>query len=225
MIITDFTKALSQSTDPKFVKVMAMGVGLTILLLLGVTFGVQLLLPDTISLPWFGEIAWLSTVLSGFLLISAMIGSIFLMIPVASLFTGLFLDQVVDAVEAKHYPHLSPTPRANFLDGLGETGRFLGLMLVVNLLAVIVYLVANVFAPFVFWAVNGFLLGREYSQMVALRRMSAPDAKALRKRVGGQVFLAGVVMAFVLIIPLVNLFVPVLATAMFTHLYHRVSSV
>lgn len=223
MIITDFTKALAQATDPKFIKVMAMGVGLTILLLLGVTFGIQLLLPDSISLPWFGEIAWLSTSLSGFLLISTLIGSVFLMIPVASLFTGLFLDQVVDAVEAKHYPHMTPTPRTSFMDGLGETGRFLGLMLVVNLLALIVYFMATVFAPFVFWAVNGFLLGREYFQMVALRRMSATDAKAVRKRAGGQVFLAGVFMAFVLTIPLVNLFVPVLATAMFTHLYHRVS--
>lgn len=109
------------------------------------------------------------------------------------------------------------------MDGLGETGRFLGLMLVVNLLALIVYFFATIFAPFVFWGVNGFLLGREYFQMVALRRMSAPDAKALRKRAGGQVFLAGVLMAFVLTIPVVNLFVPVLATAMFTHLYHRVS--
>jgi uncharacterized protein involved in cysteine biosynthesis len=223
VIITDFTKALAQATDPKFIKVMAMGVGLTLLLLLGVTFGLQLLLPDSISLPWIGEIAWLSTVLSGFLLISAFIGSVFLMIPVASLFTGLFLDQVADAVEAKHYPNMSPTPRASFLDGLGETGRFLGLMLVVNLCALVVYLVATVFAPFVFWAVNGFLLGREYFQMVALRRMSAPDAKALRKRVGGQVFMAGVLMAFVLTIPVINLFVPVLATAMFTHLYHRVA--
>jgi uncharacterized protein involved in cysteine biosynthesis len=223
VIITDFAKALAQSTDPKFIKVMAMGVGLTILLLLGVTFGLQLLLPDSISLPWFGEIAWLSTILSGFLLISALIGSVFLMIPVASLFTGLFLDQVVDAVEAKHYPYMTPTARASFMDGLGETGRFLGLMLLVNLCALIVYVFATVFAPFVFWAVNGFLLGREYFQMVALRRMSAPDAKALRKRAGGQVFMAGVLMAFVLTIPLVNLFVPVLATAMFTHLYHRVS--
>lgn len=223
MIFTDFTKALAQATDPKFIKVMAMGVALTILLLLSVTFGMQLLLPDTISLPWLGEIAWLSTILSGFLLISALIGSVFLMIPVASLFTGLFLDRVVDAVEAKHYPHLTPTPRASFMDGLGETGRFLGLMLVVNLLALIVYFFATIFAPFVFWGVNGFLLGREYFQMVALRRMSAPDAKTLRKRAGGQVFLAGVLMAFVLTIPVVNLFVPVLATAMFTHLYHRVS--
>ena len=147
MIITDFTKALTQSTDPKFIKVMAMGVGLTILLLLGVTFGLQLLLPDSISLPWFGEIAWLSTILSGFLLISALIGSVFLMIPVASLFTGLFLDQVVDAVEAKHYPHMTPTPRASFMDGLGETGRFLGLMLLVNLCALIVYVFATDLRP------------------------------------------------------------------------------
>jgi uncharacterized protein involved in cysteine biosynthesis len=57
----------------------------------------------SISLPWFGEIAWLSTILSGFLLISVLIGSVFLMFPVASLLTGLFLDQVVDAVDVEHF--------------------------------------------------------------------------------------------------------------------------
>jgi CysZ protein len=34
-----------------------------------------------------------------------MIGlSVFLMVPVASMFTGLFLEDVAAAVEARHYP-------------------------------------------------------------------------------------------------------------------------
>jgi len=223
VIITDFTKAVSQLTDPKFLRVMAMGVGLTLLLLLGVTFGLQLLLPESISLPFIGEIGWLSTVLSGFVVIAALIGSVFLMVPVASLFTGLFLDQVVDAVEARHYPAFAPQPRADFGTVLRDSAKFLGLMLIVNLLALIIYFMAMIFAPIVFWVVNGFLLGREYFQMVALRRLSPADAKALRRRVSVQVFMIGVMMAFVLTIPIVNLFVPVLAAATYTHLFHRVS--
>lgn len=223
MILNDFLKAIGQIPDRNFLRVMAMGVGLTILLLLGVTLGFQWLLPDTISLPFFGEIAWLSTVLSGFIIIAALIGSVFLMVPVASLFTGLFLDQVVDAVEARHYPAFEPQPRADFATVLRDSAKFLGLMLVVNLLALIVYVFATVFAPIVFWVVNGFLLGREYFQMVALRRMSPSDAKVLRRRVSFQVFMIGVIMAFVLTIPIVNLFVPVLAAATYTHLYHRVA--
>ena len=80
---------------------------LTIALLAGATWGVQLLLPDTVSLPWFGEISWLSSLLSGFVLVSMIGLSVILMVPVASLFTGLFLEQVADAVEAKHYAHES----------------------------------------------------------------------------------------------------------------------
>ncbi len=46
--------------------------------------------------------------------------------------------------------------------------------------ALVAYLFLAPFALFIFWAVNGFLLGREYAQMVAMRRMSRADARAFR---------------------------------------------
>lgn len=223
MIFSDFLKALSQTSDHRFIGVILKGVGITIALLAVLTLGVQFLLPDSISLPWIGEIAWLSTILSGFILISMVVGSVFLMVPVASLFTGLFLDQIADAVEGRHYPDVAETPRPSLMEGMRQSVRFLGLMLVVNLCALIIYLVSTVLAPFVFWAVNGYLLGREYFQMVAVRHMSAKDARDLRKRHGGQIFVAGVLMAVPLTIPILNLFVPVYAVATFTHLFHRIN--
>lgn len=221
MIFTDFLKAMSQVGDRRFLGVILKGVGITIALLAAVTIGVQFLLPDSISLPWFGEIAWLSTILSGFILVAMLAGSVFLMIPVASLFTGIFLDQIADAVEQRHYPDLPDTPRASLMAGLRESVKFLGLMLLVNMLALSVYLISTVFAPIVFWAVNGFLLGREYFQMVAIRHLSVADAHELRRKNRFQIFCAGFLMAVPLTIPLLNLLVPVLGVATFTHLFHR----
>ncbi|PLS22569.1 EI24 domain-containing protein [Neptunicoccus cionae] len=219
----DFAKALGQIGDPKFRSVLLRGIGLTVLLLAGVTAGVQFLLPDSVSLPWFGEIGWLSTLLSGFVLV-AMIGlSVILMVPVASLFTGFFLDQVVDAVEAKHFPALEPASSVSFSETLIDALGFFGLLVVVNLLALVIYLLSTLAAPLVFWAVNGVMLGREYFQMVAMRRLGRAGAKQLRARHRGQIWLAGALMAIPLTVPVLNLVIPVLGVATFTHLFHRVN--
>ncbi len=76
-------------------------------------------------------------------------------------------------------------------------------------------------SPLLFWAVNGYLLGQEYFAMVAARRLPPDEAKALRARHRGRIWGAGVLMALPLSVPLVNLVIPVLGTATFTHLFHR----
>ena len=221
MILNDFTKALGQIGDPAFRGVLLRGIGLTIALLAALTLGVQWLLPDSVSLPWFGEIGWLSSLLSGFVLV-AMIGmSVFLMIPVASLFTGFFLENVMDAVEARHYPAQGKARSVPWSESLLDAVIFLGLIVVVNLLALIIYLLSTLAAPLVFWVVNGILLGREYMQMVAMRRLGRKGAKAFRRQHRLEIWVAGALMAVPLTVPILNLLVPVLGVATFTHLYHR----
>ncbi len=99
--------------------------------------------------------------------------------------------------------------------------NFFGVILVANILALILYLFAGPFIPLVFWAVNGYLLGREYFTLAAMRHLGRDGARALRKRNAGTLWLAGALMAAPLSIPVVNLLVPVLGAATFTHLFHR----
>lgn len=210
-------------SDPKFRRILLGGVGVSVALLAGATWGVLLLLPDTVSLPWFGTIEWLSSLLSGFVLISMIGMSVFLMVPVASLFTSLFLDRIADAVEAKHYTHLPPANKVSLNEALVDSLKFLGLMIVVNLLAVIIYLLSTVLAPVIFWIVNGILLGREYFQLVAMRRLGRKGAHALRSKHRLTIWFAGFLMAVPLTVPIVNLFVPVLGAAVFTHIFHKLN--
>jgi uncharacterized protein involved in cysteine biosynthesis len=153
--------------------------------------------------------------------IAMMILSMFLMVPVASAMTSLFLDDVAKAVEDVHYPHLRPVPRVPFFDGLRDTINFLGVLIAANLLAFVLYAMLPFAAVFIFFALNGFLLGREYFQLVAMRRLGRDGAKALRAQHRGQIWIAGCLMALPLSIPLVNLIIPILGAATFTHLYHR----
>jgi len=101
-------------------------------------------------------------------------------------------------------------------------GLFL-LVIVLNLGLFVVYLFIGPLGPVLFWVVNGFLLGREYFQLVALRRVSEEEARILRTRHFGQIWLAGTLMAAPLTVPIINLFVPVIGAATFTHLYHRLT--
>lgn len=101
--------------------------------------------------------------------------------------------------------------------------KFFGLLIVVNLLAIVIYLLSTVLAPVIFWIVNGILLGREYFQLVAMRRLGRKGANALRKKHRPTIWLAGFLMAVPLSMPLVNLFIPVLGVAVFTHIFHKLN--
>ncbi|MFN3936944.1 MAG: EI24 domain-containing protein [Gemmobacter sp.] len=227
MILTDFLRALRQLGDRRFRRVLWLGLLLTVALLVGVYAlflgAIQWLTPETIDIPLVGPVGGLGTLLSwGSLLF--MIGlSVFLMVPVASAFTGLFLEDVAEAVEARHYPHLPAPPRIPLYEALKDSFNFFALLIAVNIVALLFYGFAGPLAPVMFWAVNGFLLGREYFMLAAMRRLGRDGARRLRARHPGQIWLAGTLMAAPLSVPLLNLLIPVLGAATFTHLFHRLN--
>ncbi|WP_435258151.1 EI24 domain-containing protein [Thioclava sp. FR2] len=229
MIFGDFLKALGQLGDRRFRRVLWIGVLLSLALLVGVyalfLLFIQWATPEVIEIPFVGPVGGVDTLLSwGSALF--MIGlSVFLMMPVASAFTGFFLEDVAQAVEDRHYPSLPPVKRMAFLDNLVESLNFFGLLIAVNAGAILLYGFAGPFIPVVFWAVNGFLLGREYFTMVAARRLGRQGAKDLRSAHAGKIWMAGVLMAAPLSVPLVNLLIPVLGAATFTHMFHRLHRV
>ena len=225
MILSSILAAIGQLGDARFRNVLLQGLGLTIALLVGAYFAifylVQWLLPDVINIPWFGPVSFVEDIFSWGSVVLMGILSIFLMVPVATAFTGLFLDDVADAVEATHFPHLPPAPRTTFLDGIREAGGFLVVLIAANLAALVFYIMFAPLAPLIFYALNGFLLGREYFRMIALRRLGRAGAKKEFRRNLPTVWMAGALMAVPLTIPLVNLLVPILGAATFTHLFHK----
>jgi uncharacterized protein involved in cysteine biosynthesis len=226
VIFSSFAAALAQLTDPRFRGVLIRGIALTILLLFGLYafafWGIAWLVPDTLTLPLIGQVGLSDTLLSWGSLLLMLVLSVFLMVPVASAFTGLFLDEVADAVEARHYPHLGPAPEVNFADTIRESLTFLVVLILANAAAFLLYFTP--LAPVVFYGLNGFLLGREYYRMIAVRRMGRTEAGQSFRRNLFTTWTAGALMAVPLTIPLVNLVVPILGVATFTHLYHRLNS-
>lgn len=134
--------------------------------------------------------------------------------------SSFFLDEVVERVEASHYPHVPRPGTTNLLQELWTALRFLVLVLAVNLVALPLYLAAPGLNLLVFYTVNGYLLGREYFEMVAIRRIGARQARLMRRAQPLRPFSAGVIIAFLSTIPLVNLLVPVVASAFMVHVFH-----
>lgn len=227
MILNAFFLSLGQISDPRFRRVLWLGIVLTLALLIGATAGFVALLNwltgEQVFLPIIGEVTWLDDLVSWSSLFLMLFLSVFLMMPVASTITSMFLDEVAQAVEDKHYPHLPPAPKVSFGDALRDTINFLGVLIGANILAIFLYFIFSPAALLIFWALNGFLLGREYFTLAAMRRVGRDGAKALRQKHSGTIWIAGTLMAMPLSIPVFNLLVPILGAATFTHLFHRLN--
>lgn len=228
VILSSFFAALGQIGDPRFRRVLILGIALTILLLIVATAGllalVQGFVSNEVGIPIIGTVTWVDDILSASSVLLMLGLSIFLMVPVASAITSMFLDTVAEAVEAVHYPTLPKATPVPFGDALRDTVNFLGVLILANILAIFLYILFAPAALFIFWGLNGFLLGREYYTLAAIRRVGREEAKALRKRHMGTIWLGGALMAVPLSIPLINLIIPILGAATFTHIFNRLQA-
>jgi uncharacterized protein involved in cysteine biosynthesis len=134
-----------------------------------------------------------------------------------------YADEVVAAVEARHYPAALASARQlgwreDLANGLNSARRAAGYNLLA-LPAALLLLITGVGTAIVFLLVNAILLGRELTEMVWLRHRPAPGAALPLGR--GERFVLGGIVAGLLAVPFANLLAPVLGAAMATHLVHR----
>ncbi len=137
---------------------------------------------------------------------------------------SFMLEDVARAVEARHYPDLPAPRRQPFIETLASALRLAGLVIGLNLLFLPIYIVLFFLPPinlFVFYGLNGYLLGREYFELVAFRRLDLVAVRELRRRNRGRIFGAGVVVAILLTVPLINWLMPAIAAAFMLHLFER----
>ncbi|GGO07428.1 membrane protein [Iodidimonas muriae] len=223
MMIRAMGLALNQLGDPAFRRVIILGLGLSALVFAAILAGMIALLP---LIPESG-IGWLDSAvdwLAGLGLPILFLLVLWLLFPaVMTTITSFFLDDVVDAVEAKHYPQAAGWRRSPLIEAIWLAVRLSVLIIVVNIVALPFYL-ALLFTGFgtliLYLALNSYLLGREYFEMVAVRHASLRDAGRLRKSRRDRALMGGLGISLLFMIPLVNLIAPVLGIAMMVHLFH-----
>jgi len=227
-------KALVQMFSPPFrgVLLKSAGLALAVIVLLAIVLHRLLVWLASAGAHWaetmFGISApapisillWVLSIAAG---IGVIVGSVFLMPAVTALVGSFFVDEIALEVEREHYPAEPvgaplPLPLA-LVEGMKTA-----------LLAVLVYIIAVPFLLFagagviIFFLASAYLLGREYFELAAMRHQPVAQAKRLRRDHQNTVFLAGILIAAFVSIPIVNLATPLFAMALMVHVYHRITN-
>ncbi|MBE0693426.1 MAG: sulfate transporter family protein [Aquamicrobium sp.] len=229
MIIEAAGAALSRLFSAEFRAVLLKSLALTLLLLVGAWFGLKELF-DWLALPWIDALlpgfpswaGWLTLVAAILAGIGLAVGLALLVSPVTALVAGIFLDDIAEVVERTDYPQDPPGRPLPPLTAFALSLKFLGVVILGNLVALVLLLIPGINIA-AFFLVNGYLLGREFFEFAAMRFRPEAEAKAMRRRNALTVFLAGLVIAGFLALPLINLLTPLFAAAMMVHLHKMVA--
>jgi CysZ protein len=217
-----FTLSVEQLGDRAILGVIAKSLLITLLLFggLGVLafFGIQAVLADY---GYSDREGWFATAITAIIWLLAFV---LLFRAVAVPVIGFFADDVVAAVERKHFPGVAMTARPATI---GVSIR-LGLMsvvrlMLVNLLLLPVYaaLLLTAIGPFaLFLVANGILLGRDLGEMVAVRHLDQAGCKDWLANSRWSRAALGLVVTGIFTVPIANFFAPIIGAAMATHIFH-----
>jgi len=211
-------KAISQLSDPRVRGVVWKSIGAALAVFIALWLGLGFLLTETNLF----ALGWLETaidVLGGF---ATLILTIILFPAVVTVAMGFFVEEVAEAVENRHYPQLGGVRQAKLSETVISALKFAAVSIFLNILVLPLYLIPVV-NLFVFYLLNGYLLSREYFELAAMRRQDAAGVSNLRRQYKNRLLVIGIVIAFLMTVPLVNLLAPVIATATMVHVFHRLS--
>lgn len=220
-MLRHFIAAANQLDDRAFRSVLIRGLLSAIAALSVTSFGARYVMAR-VDIPWWEAPGWLLNVGTAAIFLAA---SWFLFPAIATAVMSLFLDDVVDAVEDKHYPNAKAPKVLRLTETVWMSLRLLLIVLVVNLLALPFYLILlfTAIGPLVLFAVlNGYLLGREYFEMVASRHMPGKEAARLRRAYRGEIFILGLGVTALFMIPVINLIAPLVGAAAAVHSFHKI---
>ncbi|WP_142849171.1 EI24 domain-containing protein [Telmatospirillum sp. J64-1] len=213
-MFTALFRGFAQLSDPRCRRIIWIGIAVALLVQVLLTAGLYWLLSSTA----FFQIGWLDLTTDILGVLAVFVLSLFLFPSVVTAVAGLLLDDVARAAENRHYPDLPPVRDQSLAEGIGAGLRLAALGIALNLLVLPLYFIPVV-NVMVLYGLNGYLLGREYFEVVALRRLDPGQARSLRLAHRGYLWICGAIITFLLTLPLVNLVAPVVATAFMLHIF------
>jgi CysZ protein len=224
-VVSSMLLALGQLADPRMLRILVKSVAVTVVLAVGIAWGGWLGIDCALGRAGLDEALFDGAGLlrQAAALVLTLVGLWLVWRIVAMAVIGFFADEVVHAVEARHYPEAAARARdlpvaEQFSTSLRSALRALGINLVALPVA-LALLFTGVGPALVFFLVNTVLIGRELEEMVWLRhRRNAADLAPVAR---GERFLLGGAVTALLSLPFVNFIAPILGAAASTHLIHR----
>jgi|TARA_Y100000590_G_scaffold458072_1_gene612019 CysZ protein len=129
------------------------------------------------------------------------------------------LETICSEVEKRHYQDDQPSSYKSLVGPILVGLRFTLILVILNIAVLPLSLIPPVY--FISgWILNGYLLGREFFELVAIRYIRPDQIRVLRKKQKLTIFFFGLVLAIISVVPLLNLLLPIYATALMTHVFH-----
>ncbi len=216
-MLTAASQAFQQLFTPPFRVILFKCLGFTIGLLVVLIIAAEWVFGHFVSLP-----GWIETTIEWLGGLALVFGSIFVIPAVTSLIAGLYLDEIAGQVERVYYPADPPGHELPVLQSVGIALKFFLVVVLVNVLVLFLLLVPGI-NLIAFYLGNGYLLGREYFELAAMRHLPVEEAKRLRQANRGTIFVGGVVIAGLASVPILNLLTPLFATAFMVHIYKGIA--
>jgi CysZ protein len=209
--------AAIQILTPPFRKVLWKTLALTLALLCLIWIALHKLIVTGAALPY----PWAAAALSFLSGVGLFVGLAFLVTPVSFIVAGFFFDDLAETVERELAPGAAPGPALVLGDALWLSAKFSLLALAVNFAALLLLLVPGINAA-AFFGANAYLSGRGYFELAALRYLPFDEVRRLRKMNGLRLFGAGLVMAAILAVPILNLLTPLFGTAFMVRIASKI---
>lgn len=215
-MITALRRTISDLFDPRLAWTLVKAVGLCVLAYAAL-WGLCWWL---ITRSQWVETAWLDHTLHALGGLAVMVVSLLLFPSFFVVLQSVFLDGLADRIEARHYPGMGSAVGTTFRDGTLMAVKVMTLMIVVNVLMLPVYVIGSLFlgaGMAIFYAVNGWLCGREYYAQVAMRRLSRVEVKSSASMHSMTLWMTGTFITLLGTVPVLNLAAPVIGCAFMVH--------
>ena len=203
-LLNIFLLSIKNLFEPNIFKWVLYTTILTLIALSLLSFGIVYYVKDWLDtgIPFLGNFLMYGATLA------AIWGSTILFVPTSTIIFSLFQDKIIDQIEEKYYPEVSKQLKIKFFTMLFAGIKLLGWSILIN---IIIFPLALFWGSSFFWIpinilITGYLISKEYSEALGLRKLSFIEVKELRNELFWPCCLFGIIGALIFFIPIVNLF-------------------
>lgn len=201
-----------------------MNPGLFMIMILCVFFSSALVLSLFSVITWMTthyivlENRWLGAILKMGAGVITFAGLWFMLPPLTVLISGFFQEKVVKKVEGIYYPKAGEIREQRIVSSFLQSFLFTMKAIFFNFLILPFYYIGVGFVASI--VLNSYLLGREFFDAVALCHRGRDEVRLIRKANRKKIYSGGFMITLMTLMPVVNLFVPLLAIVWMVHVYH-----
>jgi len=214
-IINIFFLSLRNLFDPKVFKWVLYTTIVTLITLAAITFAIVYYIKDFLDtgIPFLGDFLIYGATLG------ALWGSTILFVPISTIVFALFQDKIMDQIEKKYYPEVSQEAKIKIATMFFAGIKLLGWSLLIN---IIIFPAAIIWGSSLFWIpvnilITGYLISKEYTEAIGLRKMTFTQTKEVRNNLFWPCWFFGTIGALLFFIPLINLFAAPFITILMLH--------